>query len=82
VAVVLSDVLGRHITHEKVSVTELAVRLMAYGVPKEYADMLAAFDAAIAQGSEAKLNDRVREVTGRSPRRLREFAEENRGAWL
>ena len=82
VANVLSEVLGRKITHTNVSQQELADWLTSRGVPDHTAGMLAELDIGIKNGMENRLNDTVLKVTGRPPMTYREFAEKNKDAWV
>ena len=78
-AKILSEVLGKKITHEKLSAQEMSTRFLNVSyVPPPFADMLAGLDAAIAGGIEDRLNDQVAKVTGRPPKSFRAWAEENR----
>ncbi|KAL1970965.1 hypothetical protein VTN77DRAFT_2799 [Rasamsonia byssochlamydoides] len=81
VAAILSDVLGRKTTHVHLPEDQLAARLVSR-LPEDHAAMLAAMDTAIAHGAENRLNDTVEKVTGRAPRRFRDFAIEKKQAWL
>lgn len=82
VAAILSDVLGRKITHVNLSEEQLAAGIVANGIPEDYAAILAAMDTAIAHGAENRLNNTVKKVTGRTPRKFRDFAIEKKQAWL
>ena len=82
IAAILSDVLGRKITHVKISQPELAERMQAQGLPANYANMLSSMDTLISKGSEASLNDTVKRITGTSPMTFRDFAEANKGCWV
>ena len=80
VAAILSEVTGRPLHHEHVSRDEVVARLVAFGIPSAYAELLAGLDEAIRAGAEARVTDVVREVTGRAPRSLRAFARAHAGA--
>ncbi|KAI5891577.1 NAD(P)-binding protein [Schizophyllum commune H4-8] len=82
VAKIMSDILGRPITHVKVSKEEMQAKFIALGVPADYAPILAAMDVAISNGAEARLDDAVERVTGRLPKTFKAFAEEAKQAWL
>lgn len=82
-AEILSEVIGKKITHVDVSVEELAEHAKkTIGMPDEYAKALAGMDAFVKDGQEAKLNDVVLSVTGKKPKTFREFAEENKSVWI
>ncbi|RYP57941.1 hypothetical protein DL769_009188 [Monosporascus sp. CRB-8-3] len=80
-ATTLTEVLGREISHGDISEAELARRHQGFGLPAQYAAILAAMDTAIKNGSEDRLSDVVLRVTGRTPRRFRDFVEENKDVW-
>ncbi|WP_299737110.1 ergot alkaloid biosynthesis protein [uncultured Roseobacter sp.] len=81
VAKTLGEVLGRPVRHHHLSETELVARHMAAGLPKAYATTLAAMDTGIAAGSEDRVTDAVRRVTGRPPRSLSDFATASCAVW-
>ncbi len=81
VAAILSEVLGREIKHVKLTQAELAERMQSLGMPADYANMLSSMDTMVAKGSEERLNDVVLKLTGKSPRKFRDFAEANKGCW-
>ena len=81
IAEILSKVLDRKITYMKVSESELAARMYSNGIPEDYAKMLATLDMRTAEGEEARVNDVVKEVTGRKPKTFSTFAEENKSCW-
>jgi uncharacterized protein YbjT (DUF2867 family) len=74
VAAVLSEITGRPVHHRAVGVAELARRYVAAGYPADFADVLAALDAAVAGGAEDRTTSTVQDVTGRAPRSFREVA--------
>jgi hypothetical protein len=78
VAQVISEITGKTIKHENLSLEDLEARFSASGMPQEYANMLAGLDGHIAKGLEAELDDAVLRVTGRPPKNFRVFAQENR----
>ncbi|KAK2807527.1 hypothetical protein FQN50_005395 [Emmonsiellopsis sp. PD_5] len=82
VAEILSSVLGRKISHGKLSGEEFGTFLTEKaGIERVYADMLAGMDVAISKGSEERMNDVVERVTGEKPKTFREFAEGVKGVW-
>ncbi|KAI4277570.1 MAG: hypothetical protein L6R35_006143 [Caloplaca aegaea] len=82
VADILSDVLGKPIVHDDRTEQEIADRFTSFGLPEEYAKLLAGMDTKIKQGGEEYLNDTVETVTGRPPKTFREFAKAKKGVWL
>ncbi|KXH66681.1 AFUA_2G17970 family ergot alkaloid biosynthesis protein [Colletotrichum salicis] len=81
VAATLSDVLGRRIVHKRLSAQELVDRYVAQGMPRDYAEMMSGLDTAIKNGSENRTNSVVLAVTGKQPKKFREFAERNKTVW-
>ncbi|KLJ05893.1 hypothetical protein EMPG_10675 [Blastomyces silverae] len=81
-AEILSSVLGRKITHVKLSEAEFAARMEStLGIPQDYAQMLAVLETNVKNGAEDRMNDDVERVTGEGPRRFREFAEASSECW-
>lgn len=82
VAELFTKVLGRKITHVKIT-EEQAAAAMKQFMPADYAKMLAALDTAIKEGKENRLNDTVLKVTGRPPKKLEVYLGEcmARGVW-
>ncbi|AXX32263.1 NAD(P)H-binding protein [Actinosynnema pretiosum subsp. pretiosum] len=74
IAAILTDVLGREITHTAVTAAEFQRRYAEAGIPAEFAALLAQGDTAIAAGAEDRTTTAVRTVTGREPRSFRDFA--------
>jgi uncharacterized protein YbjT (DUF2867 family) len=75
VADTLSDALHRRIRHRAVSVEDARAWMVAAGIPGAYAGFLAALEARIAAGADARATDAVLRVTGRPPRSLRAFVQ-------
>ncbi|KAI1375390.1 putative ergot alkaloid A [Hypoxylon crocopeplum] len=80
-AEIFTLILGRKIMYHELSESELAARHQRFGVPAEYASILAAMDTAIRNGAEDRTSDVVRSVTSREPRRFEDFVKANREAW-
>ncbi|KAK0447798.1 hypothetical protein EV421DRAFT_1706445 [Armillaria borealis] len=82
VAEILTGILGRKITHVKLTQPEMAKLFTeATGMPKEYADMLALADVQIAKGVEETLDDTVLRITGRPPIQFSTFAKSVKHVW-
>jgi len=79
----MTKILGRKISHMKISEKEEAERMVAFGVPKDYAKMLAELDTHIAQGKEDITSDTVLKVGGKEPQGLEAFLVEQgeKGVW-
>jgi hypothetical protein len=50
-------------------------------MPANYATALAAMDVNISYSKEARTNHAVEAVTGRTPKRFKDFVEENKKVW-
>ncbi|SLN73590.1 ergot alkaloid biosynthesis protein [Ruegeria meonggei] len=81
VAETLTYQLGRQISHDRLTVDELAERHQSLGLPEEYARALAAMDGAIAAGAEDRVTDNVQKLTGKVPASIVEFVQQNIEAW-
>jgi ergot alkaloid biosynthesis protein len=81
VAAILSQTLGRTVTHRRISEKQLSERFQSQGMTTEYANVLAAMDTAIARGGEDRVTDEVRRVTGHSPTNFQKFAFQNWEVW-
>jgi festuclavine dehydrogenase len=84
VAALLSAKLGRKITLVNITEDEAASAMIAaWGLPGDYARILAQLDTAIKNGEEERLNDVVLQVTGRKPKTFEEFVNEcvEKGVW-
>lgn len=73
-AAIVSDALGEPVVHRAITVDEWCARLVAAGMPADYAAMLGALEQAIAGGAEDRVTDEVLRRTGRPPRSFRDFA--------
>ena len=81
VASILSQASGRAIEHRHVSPPEVCARMIASGVPDEFAEILTMLERLIRDGAEDRVTQTVQEVTGRPPRSLPEFAQRNAETW-
>jgi uncharacterized protein YbjT (DUF2867 family) len=79
VAAIVSERLKRPIVHISLDPEDLARRHMGQGLPKDYAETLAAMDSAIRVGAEARVTTGVEALTGRRPVAFRDFAAANWG---
>jgi festuclavine dehydrogenase len=84
VAEFLTNKLGRKITHVKLREEELAEAMTSFGIPEDYAKVLAQLDTAIKNGDEERLNSVILDVTGREPKRFQDFVEKcvESGVWV
>lgn len=51
-------------------------------MPRDYTEMMGGLDTAIKNGSEDRTNSVVLAVTGKQPKKFRDFAERNKAVWV
>lgn len=74
VAAVLSDLTGRRVTYQPISMEEEQRRLEAAGLPAQQADAMLAIAAyQRAGGPTSVVSDKVARILGRPPRTIRDF---------
>jgi hypothetical protein len=73
----LTETLGRKITHRNLSQEEYSQIMIERGMPKDYVEFMSLADVYISQGVEERAFNRA-DIVGK--RRLRDFIEENRDA--
>ena len=81
VAARISTVVGRKISHHRLTPDLLAARYRSGGLGPIYAQTLAAMDAAVARGAENRVTTCVESVTGQPPSTFGAFTEANATAW-
>ncbi|KAK0436739.1 hypothetical protein EV421DRAFT_2086463 [Armillaria borealis] len=79
VAAIFTEVLGRKISHTRITVEELKKRYLAFGLPEDYAEMLSSLDDLNANGVEEKIFVAAKKVTGK--RTLKSFVEANKDSF-
>lgn len=72
-AALIATAARRPVRHCRLSRAELAERYAGFGVPRDYAVLLAGMDEAIAQGAEDRTTREVERITGRPPATLEAF---------
>lgn len=75
VAGIITQVTGRTVSHRPLTYQQMCDRLVAAGIPEQFAAMLAGMDCAIAEGAEDRTTDTVERTTGRPARSFREYAK-------
>jgi festuclavine dehydrogenase len=80
----LTNKLGRKISHVKLREEELAEAMTSFGIPDDYAKILAQLDTAIKNGDEERMNSVILDVTGREPKRFQDFVKRcvESGIWV
>ena len=81
VAQTMSEVLGRKIEFVNLSSEDLKAGLLSAGVPEWNAEALVDLQKLYKAGKASQVTDDVQRITGRKPRTLRAFLEENRAAF-
>lgn len=81
IAVTLSGVAGRRITHERVGREGVRDLMVDAGMPAGFAEMLAGLEDALREGAEDRVTDTVERVTGRPPRSFEAWAQAHAAAW-
>lgn len=85
VAQLLSRALGFTIKHQHLSQhlsqQQLTQHIKASGLSSNYSKLLSAMDADIATGSEDRITDSVKRISGKEPIRMIDFVMRNRKAW-
>jgi uncharacterized protein YbjT (DUF2867 family) len=80
VAAVLTRVTGRHIEHRDASPSEVRERMIAGGVPEQFADILVMLEDVIRGGAEDRVTDAVARITGHPARSFESFADRHAAA--
>jgi uncharacterized protein YbjT (DUF2867 family) len=74
VASILSKVTGREIIFEDITPDAMLGRLLAAGLPRDYAEFLIVILGYFKAGAAAKITDSVERITGRPPRSFATYA--------
>ncbi|KDQ27409.1 hypothetical protein PLEOSDRAFT_1089325, partial [Pleurotus ostreatus PC15] len=79
VAALFTDILGRRITHKRVSEAELKEDFIAFGLAEPIATALAFLNTVIASGGEEAVTKAENKYVGKQ--RLRDLVEANKSSW-
>lgn len=82
IASIASDVLGKPITYQPITLEQAIAGMVQSGMPEPVAQAYASFDAGIAQGWLHEVTSVVQDLTGRAPTSVREFLASQRDALL
>lgn len=82
VAKALSQVTGRQISYQEISPEEFKSGLLGAGLPADYADFLTLIMGFLKEGYSERSTTAVREITGRSPLSLMNYAQDYKNQWL
>jgi predicted phage-related endonuclease len=81
IASILSDVLGRKITHVKLDEQGRIDGLVQAGVSDYFAKFMTRLELLASDDFEKATGDVVQRLTGHPPKSFKEFAEENKSVW-
>ncbi|OTB05104.1 hypothetical protein M426DRAFT_36942, partial [Hypoxylon sp. CI-4A] len=81
VADLFTSVLGKKVEYVELSEAELAETATSFGIEPAYVVLLCAMETGVKNGAEDRTNDLIKTVTGKEPRRFRDFIEENKSVW-
>ncbi len=82
VAAILSAETGRAITFEDIAPSAMRSALLEAQLPPDYAEFLLVILGYFKAGYAERTTDAVRQITGRPPRTLSQYAKDYRAAWL
>ncbi|KAK0109325.1 hypothetical protein ONS96_003144 [Cadophora gregata f. sp. sojae] len=77
-----SKALGREIVHVRLDQDQNVQHYIKIGFPPAAAGFMTWLESKTAGGSEAMTNDVVEQLTGRPPKNLDTFIQENKNTWL
>lgn len=75
----LSKATGRQIVYKDIEPAQLKKTLVTAGLPSDYADLLVLLFSFVREGYHAAASGSVKEILGREPRSLREYAQAMKG---
>ena len=81
VAALFTEILGRKVSHVRVTKEQLVENFLKFGMPESYAGRLADGEHRASFNEFAILNDTVAQVTGRAPLSVRAYIEKHKQAW-
>lgn len=81
VARALSQAAGKDITYADITPEDFKSGLLAAGLPEDYAAFLVIIMGVLKEGYAARTTDAVREITGRAPISIEQYARDHKSAW-
>lgn len=81
-ASIVSEIAGKPLPYVDMSEADFKQTLMKSGLPEAWADVFVSFDVTARQGYASAVTSAVRELSGRAPKDIKEFLQENRQAFL
>lgn len=82
IAELFSEVLGRKITHKKLSVAEFEQTFVTFGVSLEHSRLLASMEEAVSNGIEEGLFNSPAEKKYIGKHKLSDYIRENKALWI
>ncbi|WP_413289216.1 SDR family oxidoreductase [Bdellovibrio sp. HCB337] len=82
VAKAISDVTGKKIVYQEIQPNELKVGLLAAGLPADYTEFLLAILGFLREGYSARTTTSVKDILGRAPGDIKQYAQAHKQAWL
>ena len=82
VAAILSRETGRAIAYEEITPDAMRSRLLAAGLPRDYAEFMLVILGYFKAGYAAQTTDAVPTILGRAPITFEQYAKDHRRAWL
>lgn len=81
VASLVTEIGGRPVTHQPISVEALVEGMVQHGLPRPVAEVYASFDAAFAAGEGEQVSGTVEQLTGSKPEKLGDFLRRTKSYW-
>lgn len=78
VCALASEVTGRTVEHRSLSTAAITKMMTGFGIPPDFASMLAGMDEAISHGAEDRTTDAVQRIIGYPPRSMADFLTAHR----
>lgn len=77
----ISSVAGREVSYQETTPEEFRSGLIGAGLPADYVDFMVLIMGFLREGYNSRVTTSVRDILGREPRSLEQYAADNRGAW-
>ncbi|MEK2644498.1 SDR family oxidoreductase [Bdellovibrio sp. BCCA] len=78
IAGIVSEIAGRSLPYIDMPESEFKQALMKSGLPETWADLFVSFDVTAKQGYANQVTSAVLELSGRAPKDIKDFLQENR----
>ncbi|MBL8332257.1 MAG: NAD(P)H-binding protein [Rubrivivax sp.] len=82
VAAILSRATGVEIRYHDITPEAMRQGLLGAGLPADYAEFLLLILSFFKAGYAERTTDAVQRITGQAPRRLEQYAQDHRAAWV